>query len=146
MKDNKNIIGIVCGILLIGIICIVIVINNGGGSNTGDESGSTNNELIGKYELKEATYGEDYYTPETMKKELARTMTLEITKDKFVITSTYYGPEGQQSNSKEVFTYDDDKLYDSEAGGDAFYHYGIVDGVLIIKSLTEPDMIAFIKK
>ena len=142
IANNKKLVGAVAtlGVLCIFIVTIAILTT----TNTNDKK-IIDKTLMGKYELKELKTTKGEFTPESLKEELGRSIRIEVTKDKFIKTTTYYSTDGRTSDSEESFSYDREQLYDPEANNIAFYSYTLVDGKLILKNLEVEETMVFNK-
>ena len=143
ITNNKKLVGAVAtlGALCIFIVTIAII-------TTTSPSGKKqiDKTLMGKYELKELSTTKGDYTPEKLKEELGRSIRIEVTKDKFIKTTTYYSVDGRTSDSIESYSYDREQLFDPEANNLAFYSYSLVDGKLILKNLEVEETMVFLKQ
>ena len=139
--NDKKLITIVCslGLMLIIVLGVIIVMTKANNIKKIDK------QLIGKYELKELVSSKGTYTQESLKNELNRSITIEVTKTNFIKTTTYYGVEQRESTSTENYTYDMEKLYDPETSKIAFYSYKFENGKLILKNLETDETIIFTK-
>ena len=141
--DKKVVAGIEGVVALLAIVCAVIFINNGDNKESG--SGSKDNGIVGKYKLISYKSGNTIYKSDEVKGALGRTISLEITKDYFILKSTYYSTDGQSSTVDEKFTYDKESLYDESDKTFKVYDYMYSEGELAIVNKDEDSMIEFSK-
>jgi hypothetical protein len=141
--NKKVVTGLISVVGLFAIVCAVIFINNGDKKESG--SGSNDNEMVGKYKLTAYKTGNTVYKSDEVKGVLGRTITLEITKEYFILKSTYYSTDGQSSTVDEKFTYDKESLYDESDKTFKVYDYMFSEGELAIVNKDEDSMMEFSK-
>ena len=113
------------------------------GCDKAEEKKSLDNEN-GKYELKEASYGDKTYNKETLLNSLGRTMSIKIKDDVVTLYVTYYDTDGNASDKTEKYSLNDNKLKDQD--GNIAYDYKYSDKTVTIKSVEQEEELIFVKK
>ena len=110
------------------------------GCDKAEEKKSLDNEN-GKYELKEASYGDKTYNKETLLNSLGRTMSIEIKDYKI---NLFGCKNGHASDKTEKYSLNDNKLKDQY--GNIAYDYKYSDKAVTIKSVEQEEKLIFVKK
>ena len=98
----------------------------------------------GKYDLKEASYGDKTYNKETLLNSLGRTMSIEVNDHVLTLYVTYYDTDGNASDKTEKYSLNNNKLKDQD--GNIAYDYRYLDKTITIKSLEQEEKLIFVKK